>query len=788
MGTSGIFTTAGRQKGMTLVPKTAPRALPTQTQPFADDAAGSGYFRTDHHHRYLASGIQKRLAEARGFIMVSGEPAADGELLARFLEDDKAPGYRATLVRCRPGMVFEELVRACLRQLGLRAEGESGGLWTLLSHMMLEARNGVTRVLVVENADELDAPVFDDLYRFSRLDEPHVVPVVLVTTPGFAARLEAPPLEFLRPVVTGRLAVAHLDSDEVGAFIRYQLNAFAPSDGELFPAEKVAAIVEVANGDPEVVNRLARQIMGSAKRAAAEPPPPSAAVVVPVTPPPLVEPAPPPPAAAAPATPSPAPSAEVAIAPAASPAPVAPVSAAPSSPPAPRELKEPEALGPDSAKPTAPPNSPPPASVADLGSGIPAFLTERPAGAAAHAATQPTARDEAAPLRERLHSARAATGQGSGAASPAAPDANADIGRQRRRLPRIAGGMVAGIYLVAVLCCGGALLYFFEPVPWREPAPVTATMPSAVAVAPEIAEAAAPAAVQAKEDGASGVATEAISRGSPENPAPPPPPLPATTVAAIKEPPAPAVSLPGLPFPMAPSPEPPAASEPVTVKQAPAAAPAALETPPLPHLVAEAPPLKKPIVVIEPPAPPPIPLAPMTKETAAAAPPPATIVAAAPESPASPPSPRPPAPLAAAVAPLAPAPAPPAAVPAPPVAAVAPPARDAIAAVEPAAAPVVAPKMAAAEVGVLVQRGDQLLAAGDIASARRFYERAASAGEAVAALGLGKSYDPVYLRQAGTRGVSGDPAKAAVWYGKAADLGNAEAKTRLARLRSWYPQ
>jgi hypothetical protein len=80
------------------------------------------------------------------------------------------------------------------------------------------------------------------------------------------------------------------------------------------------------------------------------------------------------------------------------------------------------------------------------------------------------------------------------------------------------------------------------------------------------------------------------------------------------------------------------------------------------------------------------------------------------------------------------------------------------------------------EVTVLLMRGDGFLAAGDIASARLFYERAAEAGIAAAALRLGATFDPDFLGRAGVRGSSGDPAEAAAWYRRARDLGGAAAE------------
>src|SRR6185437_376259 len=82
----------------------------------------------------------------------------------------------------------------------------------------------------------------------------------------------------------------------------------------------------------------------------------------------------------------------------------------------------------------------------------------------------------------------------------------------------------------------------------------------------------------------------------------------------------------------------------------------------------------------------------------------------------------------------------------------------------PPIAKAVIPSPAAA---LFLQRGDELMAQGDIVPARHFFERAAEGGVAGAAIRLAKSYDPIYLRRAGVRGVAGDTAKATQWYEKA---------------------
>jgi TPR repeat protein len=88
----------------------------------------------------------------------------------------------------------------------------------------------------------------------------------------------------------------------------------------------------------------------------------------------------------------------------------------------------------------------------------------------------------------------------------------------------------------------------------------------------------------------------------------------------------------------------------------------------------------------------------------------------------------------------------------------------------------------AVEVAGLVRRGDVLLGTGDVASARLFYERAADAGDALAALRLGESFDPDFLHQARIWGTQGDLRTAIIWYRRARELGSAEAEILLKSL------
>ncbi len=87
-----------------------------------------------------------------------------------------------------------------------------------------------------------------------------------------------------------------------------------------------------------------------------------------------------------------------------------------------------------------------------------------------------------------------------------------------------------------------------------------------------------------------------------------------------------------------------------------------------------------------------------------------------------------------------------------------------------------------ADIKLLVQQGEQFVAAGDLVTARVVFQRAAEAGDAMGALAMGATYDPIVLAKLGVRGIEADVEKARTWYKKAQDFGSAEAPRRLELL------
>jgi hypothetical protein len=89
-----------------------------------------------------------------------------------------------------------------------------------------------------------------------------------------------------------------------------------------------------------------------------------------------------------------------------------------------------------------------------------------------------------------------------------------------------------------------------------------------------------------------------------------------------------------------------------------------------------------------------------------------------------------------------------------------------------------------AEISALLAQGDDAFRGGDVTSARLYYLRAFAVGEGRGALGIGATYDPLFLRRFHLWTDRAEPTEARAWYLRARNLGSSEAESRLAKLKA----
>jgi len=102
-----------------------------------------------------------------------------------------------------------------------------------------------------------------------------------------------------------------------------------------------------------------------------------------------------------------------------------------------------------------------------------------------------------------------------------------------------------------------------------------------------------------------------------------------------------------------------------------------------------------------------------------------------------------------------------------------------VAAPPPASAPRIRP-LDPETIQILIKKGEQFVAVGDLSGARTVFRRAAEAGDPGAAVALGATYDPIVLQRLGVVGMAAaDVEKARTWYQTAENMGSQEATRRL---------
>ena len=221
---------------------------------FATPSAGFGYFATAEHYRHLAKAAADALHRG-GVVLVSGDPPVCLAMLIEALRNAATP--RAVIaISCGPALDFSALY----------AGGGSPPQGQATPGSAQDGATGPTvlpfPIYVFDDADRLS-----DLQIEALLDATQAVPLnartpragVLVANSFFPSSRRKPVPDLLEEPFAAHLRLQQLDSDEIEAFIRYQLPQDAGSN--LLTAQRVALIAITSGGDPTVVNRLARRML-----------------------------------------------------------------------------------------------------------------------------------------------------------------------------------------------------------------------------------------------------------------------------------------------------------------------------------------------------------------------------------------------------------------------------------------------------------------------------------------------------------------------------------------------
>ena len=723
-------------------------------RPFACAAAGSEYFASEAHYRLLAAEIRDRLQQDGGCVVLTGDPAPNCDLLVRQLTVVGPPRCRATAVKCQAQMSAAGVMESYRRLVGGTIEAMSRRVASWSTQPTPTARGQELDIMVLDSAEHLGDEVLLRLCAPPTGNPERWPPRLLLGGKPLAEKLTVQAFD-ATDEASARFDLHHLAAHETGSFIRFQLAAGEGDAIDIFKPPLIELIETYADGDPVVVNGLARRLARIVPRLAARRAaklaqvvrvardegerPTEAAIVVLPTPAAVnvvlrdskAESAPskrsedetPAPMQADASSAVEAPLVEMPVQTSRDDAPVVsvPSFATPEPIPAAEEPSAAAVLAEISLPPSDQSAEPPSAlDAADVpavaAAQSDADLAAGSAPGEAEAAVQaPGVAPEIAPDAAEAPNVSLIEAPVAISDEDAVPTADHDravpvawLARSRQRQVALGFAAAAAILIAAVMV--GA----------RYPRGGETYLDAAVKLAHSMRL------FGASDRGTPGV----IGASAPVPKDPDVQRLRTTTDTADRN-----LLIAEVP------------TVPPDAKDAKVEAPA-----PLANSSGSAVSL----------FPPPPPAAPAANPPAAGAPKPAANPAE--------------------VALASPVASPPLSIPAP-----AKPEMHEPPAQANATASANRP-LSDADLGALLHRGDQLLASGDIIAARHYFELVSEAGDPRAALRLGKTYDPAFLQQSGVRGIAGDPALAKSWYLKAIASGDKEADLQLLRLMTLYPE
>ena len=220
----------------------------------------------DPRFLYLTPGHREALAqllysvqESRGFLVLTGEVGTGKTtLLQAFLQ--RLNGKAAVAYVFNSTLPFEGLLEYVLEELGVPTPERSPAQRLLaLQRLMLDRRRaGQNTVLVLDEAQNLDAPTLERIRMLSNYETPTVklLQILLVGQPELWTKLNHPELRQMQQRIELRCSLSPLSHEQVRDYIQTRLRVAGARDLELFSDRAQTRIAAYSRGIPRRVNIL----------------------------------------------------------------------------------------------------------------------------------------------------------------------------------------------------------------------------------------------------------------------------------------------------------------------------------------------------------------------------------------------------------------------------------------------------------------------------------------------------------------------------------------------------
>ena len=228
-------------------------------QPFGVTPDPRFLYLTPAHREALAS-LFYGIDEGRGFMALIAKPGmGKTTLLVHLLERFRATAQTAFIFQTQ--CTSREFMRFLLAEVGCEV-GTEQDLVTLHEEfnrrLLREARDGRRFILIVDEAQNLDASVLETIRLLSDFETPRekLMQIVLAGQPQLADKLAKPSLNQLRQRISVLSSLAPLPQAETERYMEHRLRVAGFRGGSPFTPAAKRLIADLSEGIPRNINNL----------------------------------------------------------------------------------------------------------------------------------------------------------------------------------------------------------------------------------------------------------------------------------------------------------------------------------------------------------------------------------------------------------------------------------------------------------------------------------------------------------------------------------------------------
>ena len=233
--------------------------------PFQLNPDPAFYFNSRGHGRALAY-LQYGVAQAEGFIVITGEIGAGKTTLVRMLLDglDRQKVLPAQIVSTQ--LESGELLQSIITAFGIPSQQNTSKahlIATLEAFLTALAAQGRHALLVVDEAQNLEPRAVEELRMLSnfQLGNHSLLQSFLVGQPELRRLLESPSMEQLRQRVTASCHLGPLSLEETQAYVEHRLRRVGWNQRPAFGPGAHESLYHWSGGVPRRLNRLANRVL-----------------------------------------------------------------------------------------------------------------------------------------------------------------------------------------------------------------------------------------------------------------------------------------------------------------------------------------------------------------------------------------------------------------------------------------------------------------------------------------------------------------------------------------------